>query len=97
MGIAPDVVMEVGLVSGQVTAVVAQIALDDIDIMLLVTAEGIPVPCRTPVALLDGSPYASRVVVALCSLLSQVRLVAARSIKSDVASVAVNVALGKCR
>jgi hypothetical protein len=98
-GIAPDIVTEVGFVSGQVADVVAQIAPDGIDIMLFVTTASIPVPGRTPIAVLNGTPFASRVIVALRSLLSQVSLVVVEvySIAPDVALVAINVALGKYR
>jgi hypothetical protein len=96
---APDIAAEVSLVSGYVASVAAQIAPDGIDIMLLVTTAGIPEPCCSPVALLDRTPFASRIVVALSALLPQLRLVVVDvcSVAPDVAQVAVNVALGKCR
>ena len=99
MGITPDVATDVGPVSGQVNSVVAQIALDGIDLKLLATAAGIPVSFRAPVAMFHGTPFASSVVVALRLLLSQFRFVAVDvcSITPDVAQVTVNVALGKSR
>src|SRR5262245_28811997 len=99
MGIAPDVATEVCLVSGQVKAIMAQIALNSILIMLLVTTARIPIACCAPVAVFDSTPFASSIVIALCSLFSQFRMVTVDvcSSAADVAQVAVNIALGKRR
>jgi hypothetical protein len=96
--VAAAIAAEISAISREVEAIPSEIAVDSIDLALLLAAPGIPALSGAQVPMLEGTQLTPEIIVALRPLFSELGFVAANvgPVAPDITDVAADITRKGC-